>query len=285
MPVYAITTPRRSMHYHPLAPFWGHYNHSPVRRASPSLVPSLFRGLEEDFASLDSLFNNITSKPAIRSYQPRFDVREEKDAYHLHGDVPGVDAQNLSIEFTDRNILVVSGRAVKESERGNRPEAVEEQAAIQDKGKQKAVDNTEAAADAMETEPTSRPSTPGSTSSNYHKATVEDSREEGDDFVDVAAETATATEGTAAPTPATTTAAPAEQSSNNETTQAATSQSKNNDGSYYWVSERGVGEFKRSFRFPGHVDQEGVKATLKDGLLQVVVPKAKEVGPRRIQVE
>ena len=274
------------MHYHPLAPFLGHHNHSPVRRASPSLVPSLFRGLEEDFASLDSLFNSITSKPAIRSYQPRFDVREEKDAYRLHGEVPGVDAQNLSIEFTGRNTLVVSGRTAKESERGNRPEAAEEQAAVQDKGKQKAVENTEAAADAMETEPTSRPSTPGSTSSNYHKATVEDLREEGDDFVDVAAETATTTEGTAAPTPATTAAAPAEQSSNQEPTQAATSsQPKNSDESYYWVSERSVGEFKRSFRFPGHVDQEGVKASLKDGLLQVVIPKAKEVGPRRIQVE
>ena len=238
---------------------------------------------------MDSLFNSIVSKPAIRSYQPRFDVREEKDAYHLYGEVPGVDAQNLNIEFTDRNTLVVSGRTVKQSERGNRPEAAEEQAAVQGNGKEKAVENSEAAPDAMETEPTSRPSTPGSTSSKYHRATVEDSREEGDnDFVDVAAETATATENTAAPAPATTAAAPAEaeQSSKQETTQAtSSSQPKNNDGSYYWVSERSIGEFKRSFRFPGHVDQEGVKASLKDALLQVVVPKAKEVGPRRIQVE
>ncbi len=53
----------------------------------------------------------------------------------------------------------------------------------------------------------------------------------------------------------------------------------------FWVSERSVGEFARSFRFPSRVDQEGVKASMKNGILSIFVPKAKEVkGGKRITI-
>jgi len=60
----------------------------------------------------------------------------------------------------------------------------------------------------------------------------------------------------------------------------------NNNGHRYWVQERMVGEFQRSFSFPHNIDQDAVKASLKDGILSVVVPK-KNVSdaPRRIQIE
>jgi len=44
-------------------------------------------------------------------------------------------------------------------------------------------------------------------------------------------------------------------------------------GPTYWMSERSVGEFKRSFSFPQRVDQDNVKASLKNGILSIVVPK------------
>lgn len=53
----------------------------------------------------------------------------------------------------------------------------------------------------------------------------------------------------------------------------------------YWVSERSVGEFHRSFSFPQRVDQEAVKASLKNGILSIVVPKAKAPQPRKINIE
>ncbi|KAL1591461.1 hypothetical protein SLS60_011961 [Paraconiothyrium brasiliense] len=53
----------------------------------------------------------------------------------------------------------------------------------------------------------------------------------------------------------------------------------------YWVSERSVGEFHRSFSFPQRVDQEAVKASLKNGILSIVVPKAKAPQPRRVNIE
>lgn len=53
----------------------------------------------------------------------------------------------------------------------------------------------------------------------------------------------------------------------------------------YWVSERSVGEFERRFSFPGRVDQEAVKASLKNGILSVVVPKIVAKEARRIKIQ
>ena len=55
--------------------------------------------------------------------------------------------------------------------------------------------------------------------------------------------------------------------------------------SKFWVSERSVGEFHRSFSFPQRVDQDAVKASLKNGILSIVVPKAKAPEPRKINIE
>ena len=246
----------------------------------------IFRSLEDDFSSffndVDKLFS--AGNTSVRTYQPRFDVREEKDAYHLHGELPGANPENLQVEFVDRNTMVVRGRTVRESQRGNPPKAVEG-----DKEPDTTMSSalpTAQSADAMEAESTAttqadRPGTPDSTSSNYHKATVE---EDQDDFVDVRSETAGAEQATAEAakpeqTPAQQTEKAAEQQQQQPTTKPKQRES------HYWVSERSVGEFHRSFRFPGQIDQDNVKASLKDGVLNVVVPKVAEQGPRRINVE
>jgi HSP20 family molecular chaperone IbpA len=52
----------------------------------------------------------------------------------------------------------------------------------------------------------------------------------------------------------------------------------------YWVSERSVGSFARAFTFPGRIDQDAVTASMKDGILTVVVPKAKKHESRKIEI-
>jgi len=52
----------------------------------------------------------------------------------------------------------------------------------------------------------------------------------------------------------------------------------------YWVSERTVGSFQRSFSFPGEINQDGVKATLENGILKIVVPKKEKRGTKRIEI-
>lgn len=53
----------------------------------------------------------------------------------------------------------------------------------------------------------------------------------------------------------------------------------------YWVSERTVGSFQRSFSFPGEVDQDNVKATLEHGVLKIVVPKKEKRTAKKIDIQ
>lgn len=48
--------------------------------------------------------------------------------------------------------------------------------------------------------------------------------------------------------------------------------------------ERGVVKFSRSLRLPDEVDEGAVKATLKDGVLAISLPKRAEVKPRQIPI-
>ena len=48
--------------------------------------------------------------------------------------------------------------------------------------------------------------------------------------------------------------------------------------------ERRYGAFRRSITLPAHVMAEGIQASFEDGLLQILVPKAEEATPKRIQV-
>lgn len=48
--------------------------------------------------------------------------------------------------------------------------------------------------------------------------------------------------------------------------------------------ERGIGEFSRELRLPAEVDAAGVQASLRDGVLQVTLPKAAAAKPRKIKV-
>ncbi|KAJ5626253.1 30 kDa heat shock protein [Penicillium lagena] len=53
----------------------------------------------------------------------------------------------------------------------------------------------------------------------------------------------------------------------------------------FWAEERSVGEFQRTFTFPTRVDQDAVKANLKNGILSIVVPKAAAPTAKKITVE
>jgi HSP20 family protein len=48
--------------------------------------------------------------------------------------------------------------------------------------------------------------------------------------------------------------------------------------------ERRYGAFRRAITLPAHVLAEGIQASFEDGVLQILVPKAEEAKPKRIQV-
>lgn len=61
-------------------------------------------------------------------------------------------------------------------------------------------------------------------------------------------------------------------------------ESKPADKAKYWVSERSIGDFSRTFNFHARVNQEGVTAKLENGVLSVRVPKAPKHEARRIDI-
>ena len=56
------------------------------------------------------------------------------------------------------------------------------------------------------------------------------------------------------------------------------------NGVEYHRAERVAGKFSRSFYLPQTVKHDGIKATYRDGILEVQVPKADEAKPRQIAI-
>jgi len=50
-------------------------------------------------------------------------------------------------------------------------------------------------------------------------------------------------------------------------------------------AERAYGAFQRSFTLPQTIEKENIKATLKRGILTVILPKKEEVKPKQIPIQ
>jgi len=60
---------------------------------------------------------------------------------------------------------------------------------------------------------------------------------------------------------------------------------KESEEEKYIQLERPYGTFRRTFTVPRRIDHEGIKASYKDGVLRVVLPKRQEVQPKQVVVE
>ena len=49
-------------------------------------------------------------------------------------------------------------------------------------------------------------------------------------------------------------------------------------------TEYNIGNYSRSFQISNRIDQNGIKADLKDGVMTIVLPKSEKAKPRRIAV-
>lgn len=53
----------------------------------------------------------------------------------------------------------------------------------------------------------------------------------------------------------------------------------------YVQIERPYGTFRRTFSIPRTIDQEAIRASYKDGVLRVVLPRKQEIQPKQIMVD
>ena len=50
-------------------------------------------------------------------------------------------------------------------------------------------------------------------------------------------------------------------------------------------AEYEIGDYQRSFKLSNEIDQEGIQATLKDGVLRLVLPKVGPAKARKIEIK
>jgi len=214
--------------------------------SNDSSFTPLFR-LLDDFDSYSRQNANDGSQPSrprsqLAPFAPKFDIRETAETYELHGELPGMTKENVNIEFTDPQNMLIRGKVERTYTAGTSPTGTP---TVENKPDQKTISS-------------------GTESPKSHKATVEDAGQEEDGFTSVDKTDAghtgesQAVQKPAAPQP---------------------------DRAKYWLSERSIGEFSRTFNFPARVDQDGVTANLSDGILNITVPKAKKHEARRIAIQ
>ncbi|KAK4207794.1 30 kDa heat shock protein [Rhypophila decipiens] len=236
------------------SPFYARQTHE------PSLVP-LFRLLDDfEHYAQDQQVAQPETKRLRRSstrsptFKPKFDVHEIENTYELHGELAGIQRENLNIEFTDPRTIQISGRIERTKEQ---QPTIEEQ---------------------QHPEVTEAEKTNGTNDddNNNHHATVEDDPEE---------ETASNKSWTRVGSPKPETAAePTKTQIEKAPKEAATPKKNDNAGGKIWLWERSIGEFSRTFTFPRDVEHNGVSASLNNGILSVTVPKKAMHQPRRIAV-
>ena len=165
---------------------------------SSSFTP-LFR-LLDDFDS----YNRQSDNGVYGKLNPKFDVKELRDSYHLSGELPGVERNNIEMEFTDPQTLIIRGHSEQEYTSDTPAEGVE------------------------------KPSTARKGAATENAGTAVARQEKGQQVSEKS-----------------------------------------------WVSERTYGEFSRSFSFPTPVDQDHVQASLKNGVLNVTIPKTRNAEGRK----
>jgi HSP20 family molecular chaperone IbpA len=208
-------------------------NMSLLPRFVQSEFAPMFRMLD-DYANYANHANRAAKQNgfthSFRSFKPKFDVKETKQAYELHGELPGIEQKDITLEWQDSNTISIKGRTEHTREEGTRPAG-------------------------LVTDQTEQQKLTQGKDEDSHKATVED-------------ESTTSGVG-----------------SDSTPVETAVAEMSSPDGSAYWISERSVGEFARTFSFPKQVDQENVKASLKNGILSIIVPKATAPQSKRINIE
>jgi HSP20 family protein len=187
----------------------------------------LFR-LLDDFDQYNQNNNSGNQRQglsSLKTFAPKFDVKELPDSYELHGELPGIEQKDVEIEFTDAQTLTVRGHTERSYTSGTPPAGLVEgagsQGTITEGGEGKGKED-KAKSDKSER--------------SVQKSTEGEKKEE------------------------------------------------NKPEAKYWVSERSVGEFSRAFSFPSRVDQDNVRASMKNGILSVIVPKSNKPESRKITI-
>jgi HSP20 family molecular chaperone IbpA len=252
------------------APSRGYYRRSYAPAPRLSLDPFL--------SLVDETLNQLQREAQRQARQHRtfnahFNVQEHGDQYLVQGQVPGFEQEDFDVEFTDEHTLKISGSTEQRAHRQTEAQPELEKTEVEQPTSETAQPTEQAADSHSET-----------SSVKSYQATVED------DYEDLGAETETVSSA-----PSSSAKGKEKVSEEPKEPQAAVvpSQSAENatvpqqqqPENHNWSSERFHGSFTRTFRFPVRIDTANVRASLKNGILSITVPKASAPQIRRILIQ
>lgn len=257
-----------------------------------------------------------------RAFRAQFAIVQNEQGWQVDAELPGFEQENISIELTDENTLKIAGNTewsvkpqtevhaeadaettpVEQSSTEETPAQTTEESADE---KMEGITlepaanlepTAEAATDVAETESV-RPRTPDSDTSSRksYQPTVED------DFEDLGPEASTLF-----PTPSTP-ATPSEPKGKEKAVEPVEHDETAEDPEVSIPTETAVvpqpqlevasqqqreqeeeerfrGSFERTYRFPERIDGSNVRASLREGVLRITVPRAQTQPARRIAV-
>lgn len=186
----------------------------------------------------------------VNCYIPRFDLEEDAHFYYLYGDIPGARVEDISIEASDNHTLVIEGQTL----RAGPPQS---QSQGQSQGQQYPAQEPQGS--------------PGEGEEPFVKVNVDDHSPPAP---------TTHTEIAPPQNPDAITAAPSHPHHNRHPS-AYPPPPTSPGGNRILLSERLVGSFHRTFGFPSAIQEEGIKASMENGVLCLVVPKREKQEVKR----
>lgn len=237
----------------------------PAQRAPtvPSFAP-FFSQVEEILAEVEREARRAAHaqrQQRKRIFRARFDVRESGNGYEVEGELPGFEQENISIEVTDEHTLKVAG---KQAERKVESQATE---ALSQKLEGATLNEAEKEGDNHS----------DTSSHKSYQPTVEE------DYEDLGAETSSTVSGGSAPSESKGQEKAVEAAQQKAPTPAPQESQQPQDQNL--LSERQYGSFERNFQFPDRIDAAGVRASLRNGVLSINVPKAPVPAIRNITIQ
>ncbi|KAF2796487.1 HSP20-like chaperone [Melanomma pulvis-pyrius CBS 109.77] len=244
---------------------------APAPAAAHSFVPFLSQ-VEELFGELDREARRVAHaqrQQRKRIFRARFDVRENGSGYEVEGELPGFEQENISIEVTDEHTLKVAGKQTQ-------AKAATPPATLQETTVAEALTHQMEGATLAEQDSHS-----DSESQKSYQPTVED------DYEDLGAETSsTVSAALSEPTGKDKTVrAPVQQQAPALQPQQSQQQQQQQPENQDLLTERIHGSFERNFRFPDRIDAAAVRASLRNGVLSINVPKAPVPAVRNIAIQ
>lgn len=252
-------------------------------------------GIDRDFSPilnyLDEFDRHFSRRHRfVNCFIPRFDLEEDQHNYYLYGDIPGASVEDITVEAHDNHTLEIYGKTNRAG-----PQRAEDkgQEGNEDSGFVKVnVDDRESEHhERRENEPNSNrdrreENGPNSNQERREEKDPNSNQERRDEKEPISATPAAQTQTfpppptEANPNPPAVAAHPQGRSiqghPHHQRMRSTLPHQPENPTHKILLSERLVGEFHRTFAFPSAVREDGVQASMENGVLSLVVPKKEQ---------